>query len=284
MAWQFEMDHVPIAWQNLSSVSTAFAEIGLTPEYGGKHQNGITHMALLGFPDGSYLELIAERSDATSQAHAFWPEYIRSNAGPCAWFARSSNLRADCHRLLDAGVPIDGPRYGSRSQENGKLIEWDWARFGTSDTRQLLPSLIADRTPRSYRVSTSPSVRNSSLVGIDQIVLAVANLSERIDYFTDVFGFPTPVQELVPGFGTVAAFPGQPVALASPTDTSSDTDWLVDRLEQYPDSPCAVLLATSDLTAARQELLLTEPGKWANGTVAFADSSILSRHVGVIER
>lgn len=286
MGWSLEIDHVPFAWRDLSTVSTALAESGLTPEYGGQHDNGSTHMALVGFPDGSYLELIAERSDINpaDSEHTFWPAYIRSNAGPAAWFARSSAIRDDCRRLLDAGVPIDGPRYGSRMREDGTLIEWDWARFGTAATRQLLPYLIADRTPRSDRVSTTPGVDDLPLSGINQVVLGVSDIEERIALFTDLFGFPVPNRTAVPKFGTVASFPGQPVALATPTDSVQSTDWLSKRLKEYPDGPCAVLLDTDDLAAADQQLLLREQQQWAEGKVAFFDNDLLSPHLGVLDR
>ena len=48
-----KIDHVTIAGSDLSKMRDAFASLGLVSEYGGAHSNGITHMALLGFEDGS---------------------------------------------------------------------------------------------------------------------------------------------------------------------------------------------------------------------------------------
>ena len=45
------VDHVPICVAELGKVQQAFAAAGLTPDYGGPHSTGGTHMALLGFDD-----------------------------------------------------------------------------------------------------------------------------------------------------------------------------------------------------------------------------------------
>ena len=58
--------------------------------YGGPHSNGATEMALVSFPDGSYLELMAPRADADPQALARqpWAEFLKRDGGPCAWAVR----------------------------------------------------------------------------------------------------------------------------------------------------------------------------------------------------
>ena len=57
----FQIDRVVFAWAHLEALAGAFASVGLTTDYGGIHTNGATHMATLGFGDGSYLELISVR-------------------------------------------------------------------------------------------------------------------------------------------------------------------------------------------------------------------------------
>ena len=52
-------DHVPIARSDLDAATEEFTRVGLEPEYGGTHADGTTHMAVVGFDDGSYLELIS---------------------------------------------------------------------------------------------------------------------------------------------------------------------------------------------------------------------------------
>src|SRR5262249_30450051 len=65
----------------------AFAEVGLKTDYGGPPANGVIHMALLGFEDGSYLELIAPQKPGAVEG-SDWAKFMAANAGACAWAVR----------------------------------------------------------------------------------------------------------------------------------------------------------------------------------------------------
>lgn len=270
------LDHVPFAWHDLEEITSEFERLGLSTEYGGVHSNGATHMAVLGFGDRSYIECIAERRTAD---HDFWPEHIANDAGPAAWCVRVPDIAADCKRALDAGYPVRGPLYGSRKRDDGTLVEWDRAEYGTPEDRLLFPFAIQDRTPLSYRVSPTPSGADS-FSGIGRVVIGVQSIEAAIGKFRDFYRFPTPVRESVPGFGTVASFPGQPVALARPDGDG----WLANRLDRFPDGPCSCLLETDDLEAVRDEYPLEEPQPWPSGSVSFFESDLLGKRLGVISR
>ncbi|WP_135853709.1 VOC family protein [Halorussus salinus] len=269
------LDHVPFAYHDLDEITAEFDRLGLSPDYGGVHDNGVTHMAVLGFDDRSYVELIAERGDGD---HDFWPEYIRADAGPADWCVRVPDIVAECKRYLDAGYAVRGPLYGSRERDDGRLVEWDRAEFGGDDG--LLPFAIEDRTPLSARVAPSESVAGGPLTGLGQVVLGVADLDAAVRRFREHHRFPEPVEETVPRFGTVASFPGRPVALAAPEGEG----WLADRIAAFGDGPCACLLATDDLDAARDAYPLREPESWPDGEVATFDSDLLGSRLGVVER
>lgn len=270
------IDHVPFAFADLEAISEEFDRLGLAPEYGGVHGNGVTHMTVLGFDDRSYLELIAERREGD---HDFWPEHIRANAGPAAWCVRVPDVVEECKRMLERGVPVRGPLYGSRERDDGALVEWDRAEFGADERRLLFPFAIADRTPLSYRVDPSSSVAGGPITGIEQVVVAVTDLEAAIRTFRDRYRFPKPVRTAVPSFGTVASIPGQPVAFAT-----ADDGWIADRLERFPDCPCSCLLGTDDFAAAREAHPLGEPLEWPEGRVAFFNSETLGSRLGVLER
>jgi hypothetical protein len=272
------VDHVPFAWSDLDEVVATFDRLGLSPQYGGVHDNGVTHMSVLGFDDGSYVELIGERERGD---HGFWPGHVRADAGPAAWCIRVPDIVEECRRVLGSGRPVRGPLYGSREREDGTLVEWDRAEFGTPERRLLLPFAIEDRTPLSYRVSPSPDVAGGPLSGIGQVVLAVADLESAVGTFRGLYRFPRPVRGSVPGFGSVASFPGQPVALATPGDGDG---WLADRLDRFRACPCACLLSTADVETARERFPLREPTAWPDGRVAFFDSDALGHRLGVLGR
>jgi catechol 2,3-dioxygenase-like lactoylglutathione lyase family enzyme len=270
------VDHVPFAWQDLEAVSAEFERLGLAPEYGGVHDNGCTHMSVLGFDDDSYLELIAEKEAGD---HGFWPEHVRADAGPAAWCVRVEDVVATCRRLLAAGREVHGPLYGSRRREDGTLVEWDRAEFGTDRRRLLLPFAIEDRTPLSYRVSPSPSVTGGPLTGIGQVVLAAPEPEAAVRLFRETFRCPEPVRTSVPGFGEVASLPGWPVAFVD-----GEADWIADRLDRFRPGPCACLLVTDDLGAAQEAYPLEDPVDWPDGRMATFESDLLGRRLGVVER
>lgn len=271
------LDHVPFAWHDLDELAAAFERLGLAPEYGGVHDNGVTHMSVLGFPDDSYVELIAARNGGD---HDFWPDHIRTDAGPAAWCVRVPDVASECTRVVDAGHPVRGPFYGAREREDGVLVEWDRAEFGIADDRFLLPFAITDRTPLAHRVTPSPSVADGPLTGLGTVVAAVSDLDRGVDLFRSLYRFPTPVRQSVSGLGTVASFPGQPLALAAPEGEG----WLADRLDRHPDGPATCLIETDDLAAARRAHPLLDPVEWPAGRVAFFDSDRLGSRLGVIER
>jgi hypothetical protein len=274
---EWTLDHVPFAWHDLDEITAEFDRLGLSPEYGGVHDNGVTHMAVLGFDDRSYVELIAERREGD---HDFWPQHVRADAGPAAWCVRVPDIVAECKRALDAGTPVRGPVYGARKRDDGTLVEWDRAEFGTVEERLVLPFAIQDRTPLSYRVAPSASVAGGPLTGIGQVVVAVDELDGAVRTFRDRYRFPEPVRESVASLGVVASFPGRSVALATP----DETDWLTERLECFRACPCACLLATDDLDGASEEYPLRNAVSWPDGRVAFFDSDVLGHRLGVVER
>ncbi len=274
-----QIDHVPFAHSDLEAISDEFDRLGLEADYGGVHGNGVTHMSVLGFDDRSYVELISERAEGS---HDFWPAHIRADAGPVAWCVRVPDVVATCKRLLERGVPVRGPLYDSRERDDGTLVEWDRAVFGTDEDRLLLPFAIADRTPLSARVEPSASVAGGPLTGIGQVVLGVRDLEAAIELFRDCYRIPVPVRDDVPGFGTIATVPGYPIAFATPGPASDGR--LGARLEEFPDGPCSCLLATDDLAAARNRYPLGDPIEWPDGRIAFFDSELLGRQLGVLER
>ncbi|MFC7073401.1 VOC family protein [Halovenus rubra] len=270
------VDHVPFACRDLEATASEFERLGLVPEYGGVHGNGYTHMSVLGFDNDTYIELISEQKEGD---HSFWPAHIRADAGPAAWCIRVPDIISECRRLLNAGQEVHGPLYGSREREDGTLIEWDRAEFGSHANRLLFPFAIEDRTPLSDRVSPSPGVTGGPLTGIGEVVLLADQPAEAIDRFQSLYRCPQPIEISVDGFGTVASIPGVPLAVVGPVTTR-----LGERMDQFRSGPCACLLATEDLTAARDHHPLGETHNWPGGRVAFFESELLGKRLGVVER
>src|SRR5437868_5408984 len=163
------IDHASVCGSNLDNLRQAFASVGLGTDYGGPHSTGGTHMALLGFDDGSYIELIAPQSGVPGDGNG-WGKLMADNAGPCAWAVEPKDITEEVARLKAAGMTVNGPKQGSRKKPDGMAIEWDTADVGTGAPGSTLPFLIQDRTPREWRVSASKSVQGSGIGGVEVAV------------------------------------------------------------------------------------------------------------------
>lgn len=277
---KLKIDHVAIAGSRLAPLQDAFAEVGLKTDYGGPHSNGITHMSLLGFADGSYIELIS--SFKTTETSPWWHEHIIGDGGPCAWAVEVEDVAEEASRAAALGIPVDGPTYYHRERPDGTRVEWDLAIIGNEGMGALLPFVLKDRTPRHYRVSTSVSVGDTELTGIGLLVLGVKDMERACNLFQCVYGLPAPPQ-LTESSGlkvSLASFHEQPFALATPLESDG---WLSERLARFGDSPCACLIGTTDLAASMKRFPLRESEPWFGRQVAWFNSPALDRlRIGVI--
>jgi hypothetical protein len=260
-----KIDHVTLASSRLDTLRDAFAQIGLATTYGGMHSNGITHMSLLGFDDGSYIELI---STLTTDASApWWRAHIAANAGPCGWSIEVEDVSAEVSRLSMLGVPVSGPTYHHRKRPDGTLVEWDLASVGEGEIGTVHPFVIKDRTPRQYRVSPTPSVSGSELTGAVIAVIGVVDLEPAIATFRRTYGLPKPrTVDSAHLLARLAVFDDQPLVLATPLDR---TNAFADRLAQLGDSPIAFLIGTKDFQASKRRFPFAAEEQWAAGRIGW---------------
>src|SRR5579862_3315276 len=121
-AADLKIDHATVCGENVEPMRKALtAATGLPTEYGGPHSNHATEMALVGFPDGSYLELmgIQAKPDPASVAAHVWSKFLRNNAGPCAFALRATDINAAVAHLKSAGIPVGTPEGAGRIRPDG---------------------------------------------------------------------------------------------------------------------------------------------------------------------
>ncbi len=273
-----EIDHVSICGSNLDTLRQAFKDVGMTPDFGGPHGNGITQMAMIGFDDTSYIELIAPIKPGAT-ASSDWAKFMSEDAITCAWAVGTNVLLQQVDRLKKAGIPVKTPEHGSRKRPDGMSIEWMTADVGSGTPGSTLPFIIEDQTPRSWRVQTSASVQGAPVGGVENVVLGVNNLDASIALFRKAYGWSDPITETQKDFGKLAYFPGEPVILAAP----SGGGWLSDRLAKFGETPVAYLLATRDFAAATKKYKLLGTKTWFGQKVAWFDAGKLKGvRLGVI--
>ena len=279
MPRNLKLDHATICGSDLGSLRHAFADAGLPTDYGGPHANGLTHMAQLGFPDGSYLELIAPLKPGLTEG-AHWSGMMAENAGCCAWAVTVPDIRAETARLNAIKIEPPGPFPGSRKRPDGKVLQWEIAPVGPGEPGALLPFMIQDHTPRDWRAPMPASLNDLRLSGVAAVVLGVKNLSAAGEMIRRAYGWGAPAVEEHEDFGRVAYFGGTPVILAAPLQADS---WLAKRLQKFGERPAAFLLGATNLGDAAQRFKLCPFGKWFGREMAWFEVEDLSNlKLGVI--
>jgi hypothetical protein len=244
-------------------------------------------MSLLGFDDGSYIELISVMK-AGQKETAFWGEHIAGNGGPCAWAVYVDDVATEATRLTKLGVTVKGPFYYNRRRPDGILVEWDLAFLGDKGAGATLPFIIKDITPRELRVRPSASVTGTGgqpalLSGVDTVILGVENLQATITLFQQVYGWSAPQIKEKAEFGArLAKFAETPVTLAA---SLAGHTWLAEQLDRFDESPCAYLIRASHFESACQRFELSQPTAWFGQQVAWFNPDKLNGvKLGIIGR
>jgi len=276
------IDHVTIAGPDLKALDQGIIDLGLQPQYGGPHSNGVTHMSLLGFTDGSYIELYSTMQPG--QASPTWGEAVAGNAGPCAWAVAANDIQAETRRLAAAGIPVAGPSAMYRQRPDGRRVEWELTFPGKQPAGSVLPFIIQDTTPREWRVVPTPGLTEKGLRGVARVVIGVQALDPAIALFRQAYGWSQPTLQDDPNFGAkLAHFADTPVILATPPQTD-ESNWLSARLARFGDLPCAFLLKTPDFAAAQSTFRLGFTGNWFGKQVGWIDPNRLQgTHLGICQ-
>ena len=264
-----ELDHTSICGSNLDTLRQMFSDVGLTPDFGGPHGNGITQMAAIGFDDGTYIELIAPvKAGATSGSE--WAKFMGEDAVTCAWAVGTNVLLQEVDRLKKAGIAVTTPQHGSRKRPDGMSVEWTTADVGSGTPGSVTPFMIEDETPRAWRVQASASVQGAPVSGVENIVIAVGNLDASVAMFRKAYGWSEPLMENQKDWGRMAYFPGEPVILVA-----ASGGWISDRIAKFGESPVAILLAGRDFPAAVKKYKLGGTKTWFGQKVAWFDAGKL---------
>ena len=276
------VDHATYCANDLAISQAKFRELGLPPRYGGTHSS-VTHMALIGFRDGSYLELVAPQDpQGPIPPEQKWRELMLDDAGPCAWTVRVPEVAAEVKRLAALNLKVAGPLPGSRKKPDGTVVLWETGFVLPGDPGSMLPFFISDQSPRSWRTTPAKDLIGSGLSGISKVVIAVKDLEHSIALFRLTYGLPAPEMYKDETISArTACFEGSPVILATPLDA---TGWLSERIAKYGDRPAAFLLGTDNLDDSAKTFALVSPIRLAGKPIAWFSPSVQGgMRLGVIE-
>lgn len=274
-AADLKIDHVTAAGSSLKQLQAHLSAIGIEAVYGGAHSNGATEMALVSFPDGSYLELMAPRPNGDGQAleRQPWAKFMKADGGPCAWAVREMDVAAEVERLRAAGVAVSPPLKNGRLRPDGVRLEWETAQVGAEPNGTFFPFLIHDFTPRAQRAFPQGKPLNKDFGGIVKVVIAVHDLDASLKRYHQAYGTPPAIKEVERDFGAhLALLGGVPVILAQPLTADS---WLAGRLAQFGEAPCAFVL-----DQRRGHYQAAAETRWFGMKVSWFDSQKLGWRLG----
>ena len=170
------LDHVVLVVPDLVAAAAEHRARGFTVTPGGEHAGGLTHNALVGFQDGSYLELIAFHDLAAAHGKHSWSPVAERGGGWADFALLSDDLRDDAVAL--SGLLARPPEDGGRTRPDGVALAWRVARL-----HKPLPFLIEDLTARDLRVPGGDAATHANgTKGVARIVLGAtdpATVGER---------------------------------------------------------------------------------------------------------
>jgi len=234
-AAELRIDHVTMAGRDLKQMRATFARAGIRTEYGGKHSNGLTEMALASFADGSYLELIAAQDPRLGAPNHYWGPFIDGDAGPCAWAIGVDDLDSTAKRLR-ANITN-----GGRQRPDGVALQWRSAAIGPEAQGTFFPFMIHDVTDRALRADPSGKPTMPEWRGVAEVYIGVRNLDQAVKRYRDTFHLAEPLRAFDKTFGAeIARFAGTPVVLAA-----ARRGWLAARVAKFGEAPCAFVIASS---------------------------------------
>lgn len=140
-----QLDHLVVLVEDLPAAVADYTAQGFIVSPGGTHTDGATANALVGFADGTYLELLAFLREAPE--HRWW-RYVAHGSGLIDFALVPDAIGETIRTAQQHGVAYTGPFDGGRVRPDGVTIGWQTGLPPSAD----LPFLCADTTPRERRV------------------------------------------------------------------------------------------------------------------------------------
>ena len=227
------IDHLVILVRNLDDAINSYRRLGFQVAKGGEHPGG-THNALVGFANGTYLELIAFQDPEQPSDHR-WYSYLSLGGGLVDFALGTSDVAAEVERLGELGYR--GPMPGARKRPDGQEIAWRMA-WPPENRAGDIPFLIDDITPRNLRVPSGESaVHENGVTGVQSLIIAVRDLDEASAEFAAITGGePSERDRDEELMAETCAFQAgqQTLVLAYPTSPNSP---VATRIQQKGDGP-----------------------------------------------
>jgi len=185
------IDHIVIAADSLERAIETWRGLGFTVVEGGKHPYG-SYNALIGFADGSYIELLGFYED--SPEHVWWDLLHARGGGLIDFCLATDDIRADLAEFRGQGVECSDLMEGGRARPDGYQVKWINNKVAGS-WQGLIPFIIEDLTPRVQRLPREIDHANGA-TGIERISFATRDAARYAGVMSAVTGQASePIQD-----------------------------------------------------------------------------------------
>lgn len=245
----YGIDHAVIILPNLDDAIELAQAAGFTVVAGGTHADGSTHNALIGFADGTYLELISPTGDTTRNPHR-WFGRLDHGGGLVDFCLLSDRLSADVALMRERDRIYSPALEAGRNRLDGVRLQWKGSFPPGQIGETGWPFLIEDVTPRILRVPQAPmQVQHpNGARGIREIIVLVENLAGSIADYEAICGVEAGPPEGDTEFGGTRAslsFPNHRITLVQP----AHEQWLA-HLNRLGPGPVSLRLHSGDTSMA----------------------------------
>lgn len=217
------LDHLVVLVRDLEQTIADYTVLGFTVQRGGTHADGATHNALIGFADGSYVELIAFLKAAP--AHRWAAAHQSGAEGFVDYALLPASVGEVVASAREHGVDYQGPFDGGRVRPDGEQLVW---QIGTPPSPDL-PFLCGDITPRALRVREGEVREHANGVrGVASVTLVVHELAVSLERYRALLGAQASAGSdivALPGLGVQQAtlrLGGTALVLVSPQPDRTD--------------------------------------------------------------
>jgi catechol 2,3-dioxygenase-like lactoylglutathione lyase family enzyme len=201
------LDHLVLIVDNLEAASRLFSRLGFNVLPGGVHPGWGTHNALIGLPDGCYLELLAAVDEsqaaryrqlkkvgalrlATSgkpPIHSRFIENLACGSGLADFALLSKDLDEEIGAARRKGLEFVGPFEGGRRRPDGQAIAWRTAIPGGEG----LPFLMEDITPRALRLPPQDTwAHPNGATSVASVAISCLDLKASAGQYRRLLGRP----------------------------------------------------------------------------------------------
>ncbi len=177
------IDHIVIATYSLERATETWRALGFNVVEGGRHPYG-SYNALIGFADGSYIELLGFYEE--SPDHVWWDLLHERGGGLIDFCMATDDIRADHAAFRARGVECSELIEGGRARPDGYEVKWINNKV-EGDWQGLIPFIIEDVTPRAERLPRETAHENG-VTGIESLSFATGDVTRFAGVMSAVTG------------------------------------------------------------------------------------------------